>query len=175
MDIRAALEREHSKNVTNRIINYIDNSEERFAELMEVFLGEDKRISQRSAWPLSYIISRNNALLEPYFEDCVELLKKDVHPALKRNILRSLQSYLIPEQFEGILFDICYEFAYANTQPIAIRVFSLGVLFNLTIRHPELMEEFYVLIESIEEVPQSPGMRSKLRHIKKDLQKLAKK
>jgi hypothetical protein len=49
MNLRESLLAEHSKALTVRIVDYIGNNEERFAELMNLFLNDVPRITQRSA------------------------------------------------------------------------------------------------------------------------------
>ena len=55
MDIRAALAKEHSKKQSQLIAHYIGGDQERFDELMDLFLHDEEwRITQRAAWVLSH-------------------------------------------------------------------------------------------------------------------------
>jgi hypothetical protein len=48
MDIREALTAEHSKLQTMAIVSYIDSDPARFRELMDIFLGDEYRLTQRA-------------------------------------------------------------------------------------------------------------------------------
>src|SRR4051812_29163230 len=102
MDIKARLAQEHSKTLTTAIVKYIDGDKKRFKELMDIFLKGEYRLTQRAAWPLSYVIIEHPQLLDPYFDNFLNKLDKaDVHPAIPRNIFRVLQEIEIPEKYQG--------------------------------------------------------------------------
>ena len=65
MDIREALLEEHSKSQRNKIVKYIGTDKKKFAELMRVFFGNENRMTQRAAWPLSYSVAEHPELITP--------------------------------------------------------------------------------------------------------------
>ena len=48
MNLREALLKEHSKVQTMRIVEYVGDDKERFAQLMDLFLNDVYRVSQRA-------------------------------------------------------------------------------------------------------------------------------
>ena len=52
MNLREALLKEHSKKQMLKIVKYIGNDQQRFDELMKLFLESEYRITQRAAWPV---------------------------------------------------------------------------------------------------------------------------
>ena len=92
MDIQAALLKEHSKRQCSRIVRYIGHDKKKFGILMKLFFSGEYRVTQRSAWPMSYCVEANPSLIIPYYKKLILFLnRKDVHPAVARNILRLLQ------------------------------------------------------------------------------------
>ena len=54
MDLRKALEKEHSKELTTKIVNDIIAHPKKMDDLVKVFIDGPMRITQRASWPLSF-------------------------------------------------------------------------------------------------------------------------
>jgi len=148
MDIRASLQKEHSKEMTKAIIAHIGSDEGHMAELMACFFDEDNRLSQRAAWPLGIIGEKQPRLLYPYLGKMIEQLgKKQKHNAIHRNVLRTLQFMIIPEEHQGSLLNHCTDFLIDPKAATAVKAFSLSVFHNLSKEIPELKNELRHLIE----------------------------
>ncbi|GEO03764.1 hypothetical protein AAE02nite_14280 [Adhaeribacter aerolatus] len=146
MDIKEALLKEYSKAQVLKIAAYINNNPGRFRNLMELFLGEDYRLTQRAAWVLSHCADQHPALLLPYLPELIYNLQKTKLAAVKRNTVRVLQNIPIPEELQGILANICFEYLITN-EPVAIKVFAMTVLANLAQAQPDLKNELRLLLE----------------------------
>jgi hypothetical protein len=150
MDLRSELLKEHSKPQMQRIVQYVGNNKLLMKELMDLFLGNEFRITQRAAWPLSHIGIAYPELVSPYHEKMFEVLQqKGIHDAVKRNILRLWIENMPPKTLWGELFDLCHQLARSKDEAIAIRVFAIHVMGNITIRYPELTFELKSLIEEL--------------------------
>ncbi len=142
MNIRDALLAEHSKSQTMKIVRYIDGDPVKFRQLMNLFLGDTYRLSQRAAWAVNYCAEHHHDLVKPYFSKLVEQLERDdVHVAVKRNVARMLQFVDIPPRLNGRVFDACYNLVDDPHQPVAVRVFSLTVAAKIARKSPELLDE----------------------------------
>jgi hypothetical protein len=148
MNIRDALLEEHSKSQCNKIVEYIGADKKKFAELMRAFLGNEYRVTQRAAWPLSYCVKKHPKLIAPYFGQLIEMLQKPgLHNAVIRNITRLLQDVKTPKKYQGKIMTICFEFIADMNTPIAVKAFSLTVLDNLSRVYPEIAPELKLIIE----------------------------
>jgi hypothetical protein len=148
MDLLRSIEKEHSKTQCEKIIKYVGGDKERFAELMQVFLNGEYRVSQRAAWPLSICVEKNPELITPWFKQVLPLLKKPgVHIAVVRNVVRLLQHVQIPKRFHGQVMNDCFEFIADNDTPPAIKAFSLTILENLSVSYPDIKPELKLIIE----------------------------
>ncbi len=76
MDLLKLLRAEHSKKNTDRIVGYISDDKDRFAQLMQLFFKGEYRITQRAAWPLSYCVRRHPELITPYFKPLLDNLDR---------------------------------------------------------------------------------------------------
>lgn len=150
MDLQSELLKEHSKPQMLRIVQYVGNNKQRMKELMDLFLGNEYRITQRAAWPLGYISIAHPNLVEPYHEQLLKRLQQPgMHDAVKRNILRLWIPNMPPETCWGELFDLCYQLTRSKDEAVAIRVFAMHVMGNIAIRYPELTFELRSLIEEL--------------------------
>jgi hypothetical protein len=151
------------------IIKWIGGSEERFAELMEVFFNGNTRQNQYVAGLMIHCIDKWSYLLIPYIEKLIlNLQKPNLHDAIKRNTVRVLQDVEIPEHLHGTMADIAFGYLQNPSEAIAIKVFSMTILDNLTQKYPELKEELHFILE--EQMPfQSAGFRSRAGKILKSV------
>jgi len=146
MDIRAALAKEHSKKQTQLIASYIGGDQDRFDELMVHFLQDEEwRITQRAAWV--------------------------IHVAIKRNIVRTLAKIDLPEDLMGLAADACFTFLANPKETVAVKAFSMEVLYQMCKKEPDLAHELIPLIEENMEHNGTAGILSKGRKILKKLKK----
>jgi hypothetical protein len=161
MNLKESLPEYHSQVETKRILNWIDGSPEHFAELMDVFFSGNTRKNQYAAGVMIHCIDRWSFLITPYIEKLILNLQNDgLHDSIKRNTVRVLQNVDIPEDLHGVLAEICFNYLKNPAEAVAIKVFSMTVLDNLTKFYPELKEELHFILE--EQYPfQSAGFRSR--------------
>lgn len=169
MNIKEAIPERFSKEKFAIIIDWIDGNQARFDELMTVFFEGDSRKNQHAANIMSHCIDRWSFLILPYIEKMLLNLRQDnLHDAIKRNTIRVLQTVEIPEELHGIATDICFQYLNSSEVAVAIKVFSMTVLFNLSKHYPELKIELKFILE--EQLPyQSSGFKSRASKILKQL------
>lgn len=170
MNLREELLREHSKKQTMRIVEYIGDDKERFAELINLFLTDVYRVGQRAAWPVSYCGRAYPELITPYIKKMLKNLDNPLHDSVKRNTVRVLQNFHIPKSLQGLAVKQCFRLVEGN-EPIAIKVFSITLLGNIAKEHPELKHELKMLIET-QLAYASTGFLSRATKVLKSLDKL---
>lgn len=164
MNIRSALELEHSKTLTEKVVKYIAGSTSRFHELMEAFLGDERLISQRAAWAFGYIGASHPELLEKYYPQLLKKLSEPkLHNAIHRNILRAFESTEIPEKYQAELLDICIAFITSEHHPVAVRAFAITTACNISRNYPELKTELKLILEELNRHPQTPAIKSRIK------------
>lgn len=147
MDIRQALIAGHSRQSTMAIVEFIGDDPKRFAELMKLFFEGDYRLTQRAAWPMNYCAERHSNLIQPYLPKLLDCLdRKDMHDAIRRNVMRLLQSVEIPKRLAGRIYDHSIGFLDDPDQPIAVRVFAMSVAARIAKPEPDLRNELRLII-----------------------------
>jgi hypothetical protein len=169
MDIETLLRKEHSKKQTDRIVGYVGADKERFAVLIQLFFNGEYRITQRAAWPLSYCVRLHPQLIMPYYKQLLDnLARKDIHVAVIRNTVRLLQDVEIPKKYHGRVMKTCFDFVQAPETPIAVKVFSMTILGNLSRDYPDIRSELKLMIEEQWEHAK-PAFRSRAKKILREI------
>ncbi|PCJ67456.1 MAG: hypothetical protein COA58_03820 [Bacteroidetes bacterium] len=165
-------QRPNTKQTINDIIEFIGDSTELFAELMDIFLNGTLRVSQMTSWALGHIGEQKPELITPYHSELVaQLQNPERHSAVRRNIVRIYQTCEIPKEIEGELYEISIGFVLDPKEAIAIRAFSMRICERIAIRYPDLAPELIDAIKSI--LPNaSSGLKNRGRHTVNDLNKL---
>ena len=175
MDIFHQLENTHSKENSLKILAYIGTDKVKFDELMDCFFRgtKDYRVPQRAAHVVSLSFDKHPELIKPYIPKLIQfLLKNELKKGLKRNILRIIQHVELPEKDRGALYEKLCESLIRPEEEIAVRAFSMTVLYKLTQFYPELKPELLSTIEYVLDEPScSPGIRSRGNAVMKALRK----
>lgn len=167
MKLRDELLKEHSKANCMRIVQWIGDSGERFAQLVNLFINDEYRVVQVAAWPLSYVLEAHPGLAKKHLPVLLRNLDKpDAIPAVKRNILRALQTVPIPKKHHGMVMNHCFNYISDPTEKPAVKAFSLTVLENLSQTYPDIRGELKLIIESSIE-HESPAFISRAKKILK--------
>lgn len=150
MNFRKELTQGQSKALTMAIVNEVANSQKKMDELMQCFVDGPVAITQRAAWPMSYIAQKHPQLLLNYYPLLIDLLNQpNKHDAINRNILRALQFVEIPKEHEGNILDICFKLLHSPSEPIAVKAFSMTVIYNLSKKYPDIIPELKASIETL--------------------------
>ena len=127
MDLLKALASEHSKAMTTRIIKWIGADQSRLDELVRLFLGNDRVISQRAGWPLSYVVEKHPALVQKHLRAILKNLRQpNLHEAVKWNTVRLLQFVEVPKALQGEVLNTCFDYITDPKEKPAIKAFSMG-------------------------------------------------
>lgn len=169
MDIRKEILQEHSKAQCTKIVNWVGSDEKRFDLLFDLFLHDEYRVVQRAAWPVSYCVMAYPVFIKKHWKKLIINLKKPgIHNSVKRNSIRLMQDLEIPEKYHGEIMDICFKCLESPTEPLAVKVFSMTVLANLTKKYPAIIPELILLIE--EQLPgQTAGFKSRAKRVFKQI------
>ena len=171
MKLRQEILKEHSKAQCSKIVKWVGSSQERFDELFGLFLHDEYRVVQRSAWPLSYCVIAHPSFISKHWKQFISNLKKPtLHDAVKRNSVRLMQDIDIPKKYHGEVMDICFKYLESPAEPLAVKVFSMSVLANLAKIYPEIKPELQLIIE--DQLPhQTAGFKSRAKKILKEFNK----
>ncbi len=139
---------------------------ELFDILIEVALSGEKQISSRASRIVSICSEKFPELLKPHTKRIIRELEHLKDEGVIRNFLKIISE--VPLRFshkdKSILVNQCFDYLVSGRYPVAIRVFGMQVLFNLSTDFPEIGQELARVLE--EELPdETPGYRSRARKI----------
>ena len=172
MNLEDEILREHSKCQVVKIGTWVGKGPQRFKRLMELFLGTDYCVTQRSAWVVSYCADHHPALLRPWLPAMVKKMQEPgVHDAVPRNIVRILQDIDIPRAILGRVMAQCFDYLASPACPIAVRANAMTVLCNIAKKEPAIREELRATINLM--LPHAgSGLLSRGRKVLKQLDSL---
>jgi len=169
MNLRTTILAEHSRSQTDKIIKWVGQSQARFDELLQLFLKDEYRVTQRAGWPISYCARNHPSLINKHFGKLIKnLQKKGLHPAVKRNTVRILEDIDIPARFHGEIMTICFDYIQSPEEAVAVKAFSLTILEKLLPLYPDIRNELKLIIEERWD-HETPAFHSRARKILKKL------
>lgn len=170
MRLRDEILKEHSKKQTNRIVEWVGASQERFNRLFDLFLNDEYRVVQRAAWAVSSCVMNHPELIRKKISKLVTYLQQPgLDVAVKRNSIRLLQYVEIPVKYHGYVMDTCFRFLEDPAEAVAVKAFAITVLGKLARQYPEIIPEIKLLIS--EQLPhQSAAFRVRAREFMKQMQ-----
>jgi len=161
MNIKEQLIVEHSKANSLKIVKYIGDDAGKFEELFALFIKNEPIISQRAAFVLDHSCVQNPQLIAPHLSDLIDnMIIPNQHNSIIRSSVRVLQEYKIPEELQGKAIEYCYLLLRDYKQPIAIRAFSISVIYNITNDFPKLKPELLLTIQDLLN-DESPGLKNR--------------
>ena len=143
-----------------------------FIKLFQYSNSTDKKLAFRASWTLTKVCDRYPDLIYPYLDQIVGSLGKIDNVSTLRSFLRIISLADIDKitiRLHGILTDFCFNTLNSGFSAIAVKAYSMEILFRLSQIYPELAHELSTSIRILME-DGSAGITSRGRMI---LRKLA--
>lgn len=125
-----------------------------FIKLYEYSHSPDKRLAFRASWTLSKVCDKFPELIYPYLSKIVESLNKIDNESTLRSFLRIISlSDLgkINSRQHGMLADYCFSSLKSGFSAIAVKAYSMDILYMLSLIYPELANELSASIRILME------------------------
>jgi len=146
---------------------------ELFNVLIDVALSDERQFSNRASRIVSICCEKFPELLKPHTKRIIRELEHLEDEGVIRNLLKIISEVplKLSHKDKSILVNLCFDYLVSGQYPVAIRVFSMQILFNLSRDFPEIGQELARILE--EELPdETPGYRSRARRILGRMRKL---
>jgi 8-oxo-dGTP diphosphatase len=143
-----------------------------FNKLFEYSLSSDKNLAFRASWTLTKVCDKFPEIIYPYLGQISEILLKIDNESSLRSFLRILSlSDLerINARQQGLLADFCFNMLNSGFSAIAVKAYSMEILYKLTLIYHEFANELSTSIHMLME-DGSAGITARGRAI---LRKLA--
>jgi hypothetical protein len=138
-----------SRAIADIAIAEVDKNPALFNEAWELTMKDEYPISMRAARVVDECAERNPGLIEPYLDEMIRRLPEIVTDGVKRGFLRFLvrtKAKLTPT-LRGYLVDTCFDFLSSGSSSIAIRYYSLLILYEISKREKTLKTELLDVVE----------------------------
>ncbi len=115
-----------------------------FNKLLEYSYSKDKKLAFKASWTLTKVCDKFPELIYPHLADIVESLPMFDNESVQRSFLRiiSLSDMVnLSSRHHGILADHCFSMLRSGFSAIAIKAYSMDILYNLAVIYPELGNE----------------------------------
>ncbi len=125
-----------------------------FIKLYEYSHSPDKKLAFRASWTLSKVCDKFPEIIYPYLSKIVESLNKIDNESTLRSFLRIISlSDLgkINSRQHGLLADFCFSTLKSGFSAIAVKAYSMEILYRLSLIYPELANELSTSIRILME------------------------
>ncbi len=142
-----------------------------FRRLIEFSFSPDKKLAFRASWSLTKVCDRFPELITPYISQIIEALNNLENESAERSFLRIISMSDLSRfssKHQGILADHCFTALKSGFSAIAIKAYSMEILYRLSLIYPDLALELAASIKIILE-DSTAGITSRGRTILKKL------
>ena len=144
-----------------------------FLKLYKYSFSSDRQLAFKASWCLTKVCDIYPEGFYSYLPDIIETIGKIDNESVLRSLLRiiSLSNFdKLGESYHGMLADFCFGKLNSRLSAVAIKMYSMEIVYRLSLLYPELANELATSIRAIME-DGSAGITSRGR---KTLSKLAK-
>ena len=125
-----------------------------FIKLFQYSNSSDKKLAFRASWTLTKVCDRFPDLIDPYLDQIVESLNTIDNESTLRSFLRILSLTdlnKINNREHGLLADFCFGTLNSGFSAIAVKAYSMEILYKLSLIYPELANELSTSIRLLME------------------------
>jgi hypothetical protein len=158
------------------LFNDREQAKHHFPMLMKIALTGTDRLSWRASWAADKINEMIPGIAADWIDKLVEALPHLDHHGKKRQFLKLISLYPIPEQSESFLFNYCLDKLTSSGEDISVRVYSMQILYNISEIETGLKEELLQIVEQEMEYRSTPGIRTRgkklVTRLRKEINKI---
>lgn len=122
-------------------------------KLLEYSFSKDKKLAFRASWTLSKVYDKYPDLIGSDLQVMIGSLESLDNESVQRSFLRMISMSdlnSINQQQQGILADHCFKMLKSGFSAIAIKAYSMEIIYKLAIIYPELANELSSIINMLQ-------------------------
>ena len=144
------------------------NDRKLFNQLYIWIFCDNRRLAWRACWIIDTASEKQPDLLRDKIPEIISRLSLTTDSSLKRHFTRILCRYDIPEIYQVVVIDRCFELLIP-AEPAAVRVNAMQLLFNLSQHYPDLKGELRSVLEGLIDEGGSAGFINRALKLAKQL------
>lgn len=130
----------------------IENSEI-LRKLLEYSFSDDRKLAFRASWTLSKVYDKYPDLIGSDLHLIIGSLENLDNESVQRSFLRTISISdlnTLSQKQHGILADHCFKMLKSGFSAIAIKAYSMEIIYKLAIIYPELANELSAIINILQ-------------------------
>jgi 8-oxo-dGTP diphosphatase len=124
-----------------------------FRKLFNYSFSADKKLAFHSSWALSKVCDQYPELFNAFLPQIIDVLGKLENESTQRSFLRILTQtdmVKLTGKQQGILADHCFSALRSGFSAIAIKAYSMEIIYKLAVIYPELAHELAATINMLQ-------------------------
>ncbi|HBS87890.1 MAG: hypothetical protein A2W91_10760 [Bacteroidetes bacterium GWF2_38_335] len=168
MDLEKQLLADLSKGNVQFVSNVILNDLNLLDKLWNIITSSPAPLPMRAAWTMQQIIEEFPELLNKYYSRLVPQIEKCPDDSTRKVLMKMIILTELKEKHINKLYDICYRYFLDAKRSLAVRAYSLEILYKISLKYPELSNEVLLLLDLITE-EDAPALQAKQRLLRKSI------
>lgn len=170
-DMALMLENTHGRKEAEWLAELAAEKEDVLFRLINFSFSDDNRLSSKASWSLSKVHDKHPGTLAPFIPMIIGSLDRLETESVKRSFMKiiSLSDItVLNRKNQGILADYCFRMLRSGFSSIAVKAYSMEIIYRLAQVYPELTGELAETINLLQD-EKSAGILAKGRIIMKRL------
>ncbi len=172
MEMKALL-KDSSRAVVEAAVALAEKQPALFEEALLLACHEPYPLSMRAARVVQFYAQRNPHALSPCLTTLVNALMHSQVDGVKRSFLKVLIEVVdvdkIPDA--GLVYNRCLDWVFSEKESIAVRAYSMDLLYKFTLFEKELSHECILVLENAP-LEESPGLECRRKQFLLKLKKM---
>ena len=142
-------------------------------KFVEFSFSSDRKLAFHASWILTKACDKSPEIIYPFIPQIVESLSSIDNESALRSFLRILsfcEPVRLDKKHHGLLADECFRQLNSGFSAIAVKAYSMEILYRLTLIYPELATELALSVRGLIDID-SAGIVSKAKTILRKLNK----
>lgn len=148
-DFKAQLQSDASRANIDYVSYIIGNDQNAFNLAFEIIFTAPHPINQRAAGVIETVTRSSPAFIIPHVDRMINSFTEFKVDGVKRNFMKIFTRTDFNEEQMGLLTDICFDCIMNNKESIAVRVFAMETLYNISNTYPDIKKELILVIEEV--------------------------
>jgi hypothetical protein len=160
-DFKSILDMGSERVVADLVVNVLESDPGFFRSLLDLCFLEQYPLSMRAARAAQLYCEKHPEEIYPFIDKVVDKTIQSNIKGVRHNFLKIFAEFIDIEKITdpGPLLNTCFEWLLDARLTPAVRVYSIGVIYKLGLKEPELLHELEATIELLM-VEAEPSLRS---------------
>jgi hypothetical protein len=150
-DFKSILDMGSERVVADLVVNVLETSPGSFRALLDLCFLEQYPLSMRAARATQLYCEKYPDAIYPFIDEVVDKTIQSHIKGVRHNFLKIFAEFIDIDRINdpGPLLKTCFEWLMDTRLTPAVRIHSMGVIYKLGLKEPELLQELKATIEII--------------------------